>query len=81
MRPLPIEVPLKAGATLVLDHEMYTVERVRFDHRLKNVEWWGDRPVSRDYLWLSLAGAVGKLEVFAYVDRETGKVYLQGIRD
>lgn len=81
MRPLLIEVPLKAGAALVLDHEMYTVEHVRFDHRLKNVEWWGDRPVSRDYLWLSLAGAVGKLEVFAYVDRETGKVYLQGIRD
>lgn len=81
MRPLPIEVPLKAGATLVLDHEIYSVERVRFDHRLKNVEWWGDRPVSRDYLWLSLAGAVGKLEAFAYVDRETGKVFLQGIRD
>ena len=81
MRPVPIDTHLKAGATLVFDHEMYTVERVRFDHRLKNVEWWGDRPVSRDYLWLSLAGATGKFEAFAYLDRETGRVFLQGFRD
>ena len=81
MRPLPIETPLKIGGTLVLNHEIYTIERLRFDHRLKNVEWWGDRPVSRDYLWLSLAGAVGKLEAFGYVDRESGRVFVQGMRD
>jgi len=80
-RPLPVESPLKIGGTLILDHEIYTIERLRFDHRLKNVEWWGDRPVSRDYLWMSLAGAVGKLEAFAYVDRETGRVFVQGMRD
>jgi protein ImuB len=80
-RPLLIESPLKIGGTLILDHEIYTIERLRFDHRLRNVEWWGDRPVSRDYLWMSLAGAVGRLEAFAYVDRETGKVFVQGMRD
>jgi protein ImuB len=80
-RPLPILPPLKLGATLILDHEIYSIERLRFDHRLKNVEWWGDRPVSRDYLWLSLAGAVGKLEALAYIDRETGRVFVQGLRD
>ena len=80
-RPLLVESPLKIGASLVLDHELYTIERLRFDHRLKNVEWWGERPVSRDYLWLSLAGAMGKLEAFGYVDRESGKVFVQGMRD
>jgi len=81
LRPLPIETPLKVGSTIVLDREMYTIEGLRFDHRLKNVEWWGYRPVSRDYVWLLLTGAVGKLEAFAYVDRETGRVFLQGLRD
>ena len=80
-RPLPIETSLKIGGTLSLDHEIYTIERLRFDHRLKKVEWWGDRPVSRDYLWLSLAGAVGKLEALVYVDRESGRVFVQGVRD
>jgi len=80
-RPLPIDASLKIGGTLILDHEIYTIERLRFDHRLKKVEWWGDRPVSRDYLWLSLAGAVGKLEALVYVDRESGRVFVQGVRD
>lgn len=80
-RPLPIETPLKIGASLILDHEIYVIERLRFEHRLKNVEWWGERPVSRDYLWLSLAGAAGKFEAFAYVDRESGRVFVQGMRD
>ena len=80
-RPLPIETPLKIGGTLIVEHEIYTIEQLRFDHRLKNVQWWGERPVSRDYLWLSLAGAVGKLEAFAYVDRESGRVFVHGVRD
>ncbi len=80
-RPIRIESPLKIGANLILEHEIYTIERLRFDHRLRNVEWWGDRPVSRDYFWLSLAGAVGKLEAFAYVNRESGRVFVHGMRD
>lgn len=74
-------LPLKIGATIILNREMYVVERVRFDHRLSNVEWWNEHPVSRDYLWLSLAGALGKLEAFAYVDRSTGQFFVQGLRD
>jgi hypothetical protein len=72
---------LRVGATIIVEHECYVIERLRFDHRLKNVEWWGDHPVSRDYVWLLLAGAVGKLEAFAYIDSNTGQVFVQGIRD
>ena len=72
---------LRVGATIIVEHECYVIERLRFDHRLKNVEWWGDHPVSRDYVWLLLAGAVGKLEAFAYIDSNTGHVFVQGIRD
>lgn len=72
---------LRVGATIIIEHECYVIERLRFDHRLKNVEWWGEHPVSRDYVWLLLAGAVGKLEAFAYVDSNTGHVFVQGIRD
>ncbi len=80
-RPLPVTAPLKIGASFVLEREVYTIERLRFDHRLKNVEWWGEHPVSRDYLWMTLTGAVGTLEAFAYVDRESGRVFVQGLRD
>jgi protein ImuB len=80
-RPLAVTAPLRIGASFVLDREVYTIERLRFDHRLKNVEWWGEHPVSRDYLWMTLTGAVGKLEAFAYVDRESGQVFVQGLRD
>lgn len=72
---------LRVGATIIVEHECYVIERLRFDHRLKNVEWWGEHPVSRDYVWLLLAGAVGKLEAFAYIDSNTGHVFVQGIRD
>jgi protein ImuB len=72
---------LRIGTTVIVDRELYVIERLRFDHRLNNVEWWSERPVSRDYLWLMLAGAVGKLEAFAYIDRDSGRVFVQGVRD
>lgn len=72
---------LRVGATILIAHECYAIEALYFDHRLKNVEWWSEHPVSRDYVWLVLAGAAGKLEAFAYVDSTTGRVFVQGIKD
>jgi hypothetical protein len=77
----PQVASLRVGATVIIGHECYVIERLRFDHRLKNVEWWSEHPVSRDYVWLALAGAAGKLEAFAYIDGDTGQVLVQGIRD
>jgi protein ImuB len=77
----PQSASLRVGATVIIGRECYVIERLRFDHRLKNVEWWSDHPVSRDYVWLALAGAAGKLEAFAYIDGNTGQVLVQGIRD
>jgi hypothetical protein len=72
---------LRVGTSVVINRELYVIEKLRFDHRLSNVQWWTERPVSRDYLWLLLAGAAGKLEAFAYVERDTGQVFVQGLRD
>jgi protein ImuB len=95
-RPLPVVVAgharavletqvqaacLRVGATIIVEHECYVIERLRFDHRLKNVEWWSEHPVSRDYIWLLLAGAAGKVEAFAYFDSTTGRVFVQGMKD
>jgi len=72
---------LRVGATIIIERECYTIQRLRFDYRLQNVEWWTERPVSRDYVWLLLAGAAGKLEAFAYVDNGSGRVFVQGMKD
>ena len=77
----PQAAALHAGASIIINRELYVVEKLRFDQRLSNVQWWTERPVSRDYLWLLLAGAVGKLEAFAYIERDTGQVFVQGVRD
>lgn len=79
--PVPIDAPLRRGATLGFDQRLYTIEQVRFAERLDSVEWWTGRAVARDYVWLILAGADGVLEALAYVDRATGKRYVQALLD
>ena len=79
--PIALEVALRLGVTLRLEHRLYTIERIGFVERLESVEWWTGVPITRDYLRLWLAGIEGGLEVLVYVDRESGKRYLQAAAD
>jgi len=78
--PLELSTVISAGSTLVLGHTLYTIERLRFEQRLDAVEWWS-RPVARDYLRLWLSSETGGIEALVYVDRHTGRRYLQAVGD
>jgi hypothetical protein len=78
--PVALEAALRPGATLSIDRRLYSIERVLFEERLDSVEWWS-RPVSRDYLRLLLRGSGGVLEALVYVERDSGKRFLQAIAD
>lgn len=80
--PAPVELSsvISAGSTVVLGHTLYTIERLRFEQRLDAVEWWS-RPVARDYLRLWLQSESGGLEALVYVDRHSGRRYLQAVGD
>jgi protein ImuB len=80
--PEPVELSsvISAGSTLVLGHTLYTIERLRFEQRLDAVEWWS-RPVARDYLRLWLQSETGGLEALVYVDRHSGRRFLQAVGD
>ena len=80
--PNPVELSsvISAGSTLVLGHTLYTIERLRFEQRLDAVEWWS-RPVARDYLRLWLTSEAGGLEALVYVDRHSGRRFLQAVGD
>jgi len=80
--PNPVELSsvISAGSTLVLGHTLYTIEQLRFEQRLDAVEWWS-RPVARDYLRLWLQSESGGLEALVYVDRHSGRRFLQAVGD
>jgi protein ImuB len=79
--PCELHGPLRVGVSLAIDHSLYTIDHLRFEQRLDAVEWWGHAPVTRDYVRLWLQGASGGFEALAYVDRSTGRRYLQGLAD
>lgn len=79
--PIPIDVPLRRGSTVALDHRLYSIEGVEFEERLDSVEWWSGAPVSRDYVRVWLQGAGGSAEVIVFVDRATGERKIQAICD
>jgi hypothetical protein len=79
--PLPLDAALRVGATVAIDHRLYSIERLRFEQRLFAVEWWTRAPVQRDYVRLWLRGHGGVVEALAFVDRESQKRYLQAIAD
>jgi protein ImuB len=79
-QPVELSAVISAGSTLVLGHTLYTIERLRFEQRLDAVEWWS-RPVARDYLRLWLQSESGGLEALVYVDRHSGRRYLQAVGD
>jgi protein ImuB len=78
--PIELSSVISAGSTLVLGHTLYTIERLRFEQRLDAVEWWS-RPVARDYLRLWLSSESGGLEALVYVDRHSGRRFLQAVGD
>ncbi len=79
--PCELHAPLRIGVSLAIDRSLYTIEHLRFEQRLEGVEWWGAAPVQRDYVRLWLQGASGGFEALAYVDRNTGRRYLQAVAD
>ena len=80
-KPVPLEVALRVGASVSIDHRLYSIGRIEFDRRLDGVEWWTRRPLSRDYLRLWLDGPGTGIEALVYVDRVTGKRFLHALYD
>jgi hypothetical protein len=78
---VPLDVALRVGSTVRIDHRLYTIETVRFAERLDSVEWWSGALVARDYIELVLRGTEGVVQALVYVDRVSGRRYLQGIVD
>lgn len=79
--PVPI-ASLSPGTSFALGNHFFTIEGVNFEQRLELVEWWGsDKPISRDYVRVWLRGTRGGLEALAYIDRVSGRKFLQGIYD
>jgi protein ImuB len=81
IEPCELHAPLRVGVSLAIDRSLYTIEHLRFEQRLEAVEWWGRAPVTRDYVRLWLQGISGGFEALAYVDRNTGRRYLQAVAD
>ena len=79
--PCELHAPLRVGISVAIDRSLYTIEHLRFEQRLEAVEWWGRAPATRDYVRLWLQGSSGGFEAVAYVDRNTGRRYLQAVAD
>ncbi|HEY0467278.1 MAG TPA: DNA polymerase Y family protein [Polyangiaceae bacterium] len=79
--PCELHGPLRVGVSLAIERSLYTIDHLRFEQRLDAVEWWGHTPLTRDYVRLWLQGASGGFEAVAYVDRSTGRRYLQALAD
>jgi hypothetical protein len=80
-RPIRLDVPLRRGATIALEHRLYSIEHLAFERRLTSVEWWSDAPVSRDYVRVWLRSPSGLVEAIAYREQGTGTRMLQAICD
>jgi hypothetical protein len=78
--PVLLDAPLRVGGTLSVGRQLYSIEKLSFECRLDAVAWWV-RPTGRDYLRLWLKGPQSGLGVLAYVERQTGRRYLQAIYD
>lgn len=80
-RPLRVKATFEVGALVSVHQRLYSLEKITFDQRLDEVEWWTGSKVARDYLRLLLANPDGKLEALAFVERSTGHRYLYAIAD
>src|SRR5262249_34993051 len=80
-RPISFGGSLRPGTTVSVDHRLYSVERVTFEQRLTDVEWWSGEHISRDYLRVWLSGGSTGLELIVFVDRVTGSKKIQAVCD
>lgn len=79
--PVELDAPLRVGATIAVERRLFSIEALRFEHRLHAVEWWTGTPVERDYVRVWLRGSEGVIETLTYVDRTSGRRYLQAVAD
>jgi protein ImuB len=79
--PVRFEGALRIGATVAFERQLFTIEALRFEHRLHAVEWWNGAPVTRDYIRVWLRSTESLIEAVVYVDRANGKRYLQAVAD
>lgn len=92
-RVLPEPVPVGAvdwaraqadAVVLALPEGLFRASRARFWQRQEGLGWWSEAPTSRDYfrVWLEPDGPSGSpgraTEALVFVDRKTGRSYLQG---
>jgi protein ImuB len=80
-KPVPLTVKLERGATLVVGSRLFTLSEARFERRLSEIEWWSATAISRDYWRLWLTSPSGGCAALAFVERKTGKRYLQALYD
>lgn len=74
---------ISAGALIAAGRAMYLVDHLRLAARLEGVEWWSHEPISRDYARVELrtVGSNGRsehAEALVFLDRVTGRAFLQG---
>jgi protein ImuB len=79
--PVRFEGALRVGATVAFERQLFTIEALRFEHRLHAVEWWNGAPVTRDYIRVWLRSTESLIEAVVYVDRANGRRYLQAVAD
>jgi protein ImuB len=82
---------ISARAGAAVNHSsgmgLYLIDHLRLSLRIDNVQWWSPSPVCRDYAraWLrtgidapSQHSSAERAEAWVYLDRSTGRSYLQG---
>lgn len=79
--PVRFDGALRVGATVAFERQLFTIDALRFEHRLHAVEWWNGDPVTRDYIRVWLKSTESVIEAVVYVDRANGKRYLQAVAD
>jgi hypothetical protein len=80
-KPVPLTVKLEQGAAVVIGGTLFTIEKAEFERRLSEIEWWSATAISRDYWSLWLRSPSGSCAALAFVERKTGKRFLQALYD
>jgi protein ImuB len=80
-RPVPLNVKLEQGVSVVIGGTLFTIEKAEFERRLSEIEWWSATAISRDYWSLWLHSPTGSCAALAFVERKTGKRFLQALYD
>ncbi|MBK8253348.1 MAG: DNA polymerase Y family protein [Polyangiaceae bacterium] len=89
----PISLGRAGSAVVAVTGQLYVIERRRFLARLDDVEWWSDKPCSRDYFRATLSsgtvpqGVRGNSgtpprsvvsDALIFIDPRTEETFLQG---